>query len=75
GGGKKAAEMMGLSFLGEIPIELRIRESGDRGVPVVVGNPDSPEAQAFMEIARTIAGRISQENMRVRPPVMQAAVQ
>jgi ATP-binding protein involved in chromosome partitioning len=75
GGGKKAAEMMGLAFLGEIPIELRIRESGDRGVPVVVGNPDSPEAQAFMEIARTIAGRISQENMRARPPVMQAAVQ
>jgi ATP-binding protein involved in chromosome partitioning len=75
GGGRKAAEMMGLSFLGEIPIELRIRESGDRGVPAVVGNPDSPEAQAFMEIARTIAGRISQENMRVRLPVMQAAVQ
>ena len=42
------------------------------GVPVVVGNPDSTEAQALMEMAKNIAGRISTENMRVRLPVMQA---
>jgi len=72
GGGRKAAEMMGLAFLGEIPLVLKVRESGDRGVPIVVGSPDGPEAQAFLEIARTIAGRISQENMRVRLPVVQA---
>jgi len=72
GGGKKAAEMMGLAFLGELPIELRVRQSGDKGVPIVAAFPDSPEAKAFMTLAQTIAGRISQENLRVRPPMMAA---
>src|SRR4051812_12697633 len=71
GGGRKAAEVMGIPFLGEVPLVLAVRQGGDRGVPVVVGTPESPEAMAFMDIAKTIAGRISQENLRVRLPVMQ----
>ncbi len=73
GGGKRAGELMGITFLGEIPLQLRIRQGGDNGVPVVLGHPDSLEAKAFMEIAQTLAGRISQENSRVRLPVIQAA--
>lgn len=74
GGGKKAAELFGVSFLGEIPLELRVRESGDAGVPAVAAAPDSAEAQAFLEVAKNVAGRISQENARAVPlPVMQAA--
>lgn len=74
GGGRKAAELFGVSFLGEIPLQLKVRESGDAGVPVVAGAPDSPEAKAFMEVAKNIAGRISQENARAVPlPVMQQA--
>jgi ATP-binding protein involved in chromosome partitioning len=65
GGGRKAAEMFSIPFLGEIPLDLKIRESGDAGVPVVLSAPDSPEAQAFMAMARNIAGRVSTENMRV----------
>ncbi|QRN92880.1 Mrp/NBP35 family ATP-binding protein [Archangium violaceum] len=65
GGGHKAAEMFSIPFLGEIPLDLKIRESGDAGVPVVLSAPDSPEAQAFMGMARNIAGRVSTENMRV----------
>ncbi|WP_257449972.1 Mrp/NBP35 family ATP-binding protein [Archangium lipolyticum] len=65
GGGHKAAEMFSIPFLGEIPLDLKIRESGDAGVPVVLSAPDSPEAQAFMAMARNIAGRVSTENMRV----------
>jgi ATP-binding protein involved in chromosome partitioning len=75
GGGRKAAEMFSIAFLGEIPLEPKVRVGGDRGVPVVVGNPDSAEAKAFMEMARNIAGRISQENMRVRLPVLQHSPQ
>jgi ATP-binding protein involved in chromosome partitioning len=70
GGGRKAAEVMDIPFLGELPLELKVRQGGDRGIPIVVGVPDSKEAQAFVEIAKTIAGRISQENMRVRLPVL-----
>lgn len=73
GGGRKAAEVMDIPFLGELPLELKVRQGGDRGIPIVVGLPDSGEAQAFLEIARTVAGRISQENMRVRLPVMGSA--
>ncbi|PTL85845.1 Mrp/NBP35 family ATP-binding protein [Vitiosangium sp. GDMCC 1.1324] len=65
GGGHKAAEMFAIPFLGEIPLDLKIRESGDAGVPVVLSAPDSPEAQAFRTMARNIAGRVSAENMRV----------
>ncbi|HYV43472.1 MAG TPA: Mrp/NBP35 family ATP-binding protein [Myxococcaceae bacterium] len=75
GGGKKAAELFGIAFLGEIPLEPKVRVGGDRGVPVVVGNPESAEAKAFMEMAKNIAGRVSQENLRVRLPVMQASPQ
>lgn len=73
GGGRKAAEFMSMPFLGEIPLDMKIRQSGDRGVPIVSGHPDSPEAISFMEIAKTIAGRISQENARIRLPVMAQA--
>lgn len=65
GGGHKAAQMFSIPFLGEIPLDLKIRESGDAGVPVVISAPDSPEAQAFRAMARNIAGRVSTENMRV----------
>ncbi|ATB33725.1 Mrp/NBP35 family ATP-binding protein [Melittangium boletus] len=65
GGGHRAAQMFSIPFLGEIPLDLKIREAGDAGVPVVIGAPDSPEAQAFRAMARNIAGRVSTENMRV----------
>jgi ATP-binding protein involved in chromosome partitioning len=73
GGGRKAAEMFNIPFLGEVPLELKVREAGDLGVPVVLSAPDSLEAQAFMEVARNVAGRVSTESVRaVRLPVMQA---
>ncbi len=72
GGGKKAAQLMDITFLGELPLELSVRQGGDDGLPVVVGRPDSPEAKMFMDLASKVAGRISQENMTARSPVMGA---
>ena len=72
GGGKKAAQMMDIAFLGELPLELSVRQGGDDGLPVVVGKPDSPEAKLFMDLAAKVAGRISQENMRAKGPVVNA---
>ncbi|MCY1041670.1 iron-sulfur cluster carrier protein ApbC [Corallococcus sp. bb12-1] len=73
GGGRKAAEMFDIPFLGEIPLDLKVRESGDLGVPVVAGAKDSLEAKAFQEIARNVAGRVSAQTMKSVPlPVMQA---
>lgn len=70
GGGHKASELMEIAFLGEIPLELKIRQGGDRGLPTVMGEPDSKEGQAFMEFSRKVAQRVSQENAaRVAPTV------
>jgi len=60
GGGREICTEHGWPFLGEIPIDPAIRESGDAGTPVVVSHPDSATAQAFREAARTLAGKVSQ---------------
>lgn len=66
GGAKAEAESQGVPFLGEIPIELGIREGGDKGVPVVIGDPEGPVAQAFHRIARDMAAAISVRNLEAR---------
>src|SRR5437899_2325643 len=59
GGGERAADKLGIPFLGRVPIDPAIRVGGDIGLPLVVANPDSPQAKAFMDIASRIAARIS----------------
>jgi ATP-binding protein involved in chromosome partitioning len=59
GGGRRAAEELGLEFLGEIPLDVATRVGGDRGVPVVESDPDSPQAQAFFRVAEQVAARCS----------------
>ena len=59
GGARAAAEDLGLEFLGEIPLDLRTRESGDTGLPVVKGDPGSEQAQRFMHVAEMVAARCS----------------
>ncbi len=54
GGGRRMAERFDVPFLGEIPIDPRIREGGDRGEPIVLSHPDSESARAFGEIARRV---------------------
>jgi len=59
GGGEKLAEQLGVPFLGGIPIYQPIREGSDAGVPLVVGEPDSPAARAFLAAAERAAAEIS----------------
>ena len=59
GGARQAASDLDVQFLGEIPIYPRIREQSDLGEPVVVSHPDSPESNAFKEVAFRVAGMIS----------------
>ncbi len=59
GGARDAAEELGIDFLGEIPIEPGVREAGDSGIPVVVGDPESAPARAFEQIAGKVAARLS----------------
>jgi ATP-binding protein involved in chromosome partitioning len=59
GGGKRVAAEIGVDFLGELPIEPRIVEGGDRGVPIVVGAPDSEAARRFRELAGGVARKLA----------------
>lgn len=53
GGGEKAALEMKVPFLGRVPIDPDVVEDCDTGVPVVIGHPESPVAEAFQKIARS----------------------
>jgi len=54
GGGQKLAEEMGIRFLGKIPVDPRIVDTGDRGKPIVGAYPESVTAQAFEDLIRNI---------------------
>ena len=54
GGGRRMAERFEVPFLGEIPIDPRIRIGGDNGTPIVESDPQSAAAKAFFEIADRI---------------------
>ncbi|MCB9879848.1 MAG: Mrp/NBP35 family ATP-binding protein [Planctomycetes bacterium] len=62
GGGKRIEEQFGVPLLGQIPLELPVREGGDRGEPIVMAAPDSASAQAILAIAGRLAQRISVKN-------------
>ncbi len=59
GGGEKTSKELGIPLLGCVPLELSLREGGDRGIPIVIHSPDSASAKALMEIAQQIAARVS----------------
>jgi ATP-binding protein involved in chromosome partitioning len=64
GGGEKLANEYGVPFLGSVPMGIEVREGGDNGVPVVVGQPQSPQAQAFRKVAEEVARQVSIEAMK-----------
>jgi ATP-binding protein involved in chromosome partitioning len=59
GGARSAAEDLGLEFLGELPLDPATRKAADDGMPIVVSAPESPQAQAFIEVAKKVAARCS----------------
>jgi ATP-binding protein involved in chromosome partitioning len=56
GGGRRLATELGVPLLGSIPLDARVREAGDAGVPIVTREPDSEAARAIVEVARAIDG-------------------
>ncbi len=59
GGGERAAAELGVELLGKVPLEMPVREGGDRGLPIVLSDPDSASAMALMDIAKKTAAKIS----------------
>ena len=69
GGARKIAERLELPFLGEIPLTRQVREASDAGRPVVLTDPESPAAKAFMGAAERIAAQVSIRGMQAEAPV------
>jgi ATP-binding protein involved in chromosome partitioning len=59
GGGELLATELGVPFLGRIPLYEPIRVGGDTGVPIVIGEPNSPAARAFRSAAERLAAQLS----------------
>jgi ATP-binding protein involved in chromosome partitioning len=59
GGGEKTATELELPLLGCVPLEIPVRQGGDRGIPIVVDQPESASAKALRAIAQQIAARVS----------------
>lgn len=64
GGGRRMAEELQIPFLGEVPIDTRVRSGGDEGQPIVAAAPDAPAAVALADVAGKVAAQISTQNMR-----------
>ena len=68
GGARHEAERIGVPFLGEVPLELKIRETSDAGLPLVVTDPDGPQAAIYRAIAEKVWAGVSGGTPRRAPP-------
>jgi ATP-binding protein involved in chromosome partitioning len=59
GGARAEATKLNVPFLGEIPLDMQIRETSDEGRPIVATEPDSPHAQIYKTIAATVWASLS----------------
>ena len=67
GGGQRMAETYGVPLLGSLPLEARVREQGDAGVPIVAADPNSAAAQLFQLTARRVAIELARRPQVARP--------
>jgi ATP-binding protein involved in chromosome partitioning len=58
GGARREADRLGVEFLGEIPLLLDIRESGDAGRPIAAAAPGSPAGLAYASLAARVWAKI-----------------
>ncbi|HEX7007435.1 MAG TPA: iron-sulfur cluster carrier protein ApbC [Alphaproteobacteria bacterium] len=70
GGARREAERLGLDFLGEIPLDIAIRETSDGGHPIVVSDPESAHAKAYRAIADKVWASLAGAARRAAPRIV-----
>ena len=68
GGARATAAKFGVDFLGEVPLDLAIREQTDAGRPPVVAEPDGPQAEAYMQVCRMVLAKLDHSATVERRP-------
>ena len=64
GGGRRIAASLGIPLLGEIPLSTPVRVASDAGKPIVLADPGSPTAHAFLQAAEQLAAQVSIRGMQ-----------
>ena len=70
GGARREAEKLGTDFLGEVPLDIAIRETSDDGHPIVVSQPDSEHAKLFRAMAERLWATLSGAAQRAVPRII-----
>jgi ATP-binding protein involved in chromosome partitioning len=70
GGARHEAQKLGVDFLGEIPLDIVIRETSDDGRPIVVADPSSPHAKAYREMAGLVWAKLGATQQRAAPRIV-----
>jgi ATP-binding protein involved in chromosome partitioning len=59
GGGEQIATTMDVAFLGRLPVYQPISLGSDRGIPIVIAEPESPAGRAFAQVAERVARQVA----------------
>ncbi|HSM33235.1 MAG TPA: Mrp/NBP35 family ATP-binding protein [Anaerolineae bacterium] len=67
GGAERFAKTHDLHYFGGIPLDVKVRQGGDAGVPAVVQREPGPAAKIMRQVARAVAGRVSMQAVSEAP--------
>ncbi|MDE0172017.1 MAG: Mrp/NBP35 family ATP-binding protein [Defluviicoccus sp.] len=70
GGARRAAEAMGVDFLGELPLDMSIRAGSDSGKPIVATDPQGMHADAYGAIAEAVWAKVSGGAVKPAPSIV-----
>ncbi len=70
GGARAEAEKIGVPFLGEVPLTISIREHSDDGTPIVVAEPEGPQANVYRSIAEKVWAEVKARSGRAAPTIV-----
>jgi ATP-binding protein involved in chromosome partitioning len=70
GGARREADKLGMEFLGEVPLDMAIRETSDGGNPIVVSQPTSPHALKYRAIAERVWQKVSGAPQKTAPRIV-----
>jgi ATP-binding protein involved in chromosome partitioning len=68
GGARREAQRLGVPFLGELPLDIEIRERSDSGQPIVASAPDSHAAARYRDMASQVAASLAAGGVGRPPP-------
>ena len=70
GGARACAEQFGVEFLAEIPLDMAIRKTSDGGSPIVVSDPDSAQAKAYLGLANSVQTQLQKQSPTQGPAII-----